>query len=166
MIDFATAFISLGSNLQNPHRQLDLAIDALSCLPNTQQLTCSPRYQNPAIGPGEQPDYVNAVVKLQTQLDPLNLLHEMQTIEKTQGRKRDERWGARTIDLDLLLYDNLIIHEANLVVPHPEIYNRLFVLQPLKDLAPELAFPNGQLLEEVLIECTKNTDHPLTRVEH
>ena len=107
-------------------------------------------YSSKAVGPGEQPDYINAVSSLETQLTPLDLLHRLQAIENEHGRQRDIRWGARTLDLDILLYSNISMRTEELQLPHPEIHHRNFVLYPLQDLSPSLSFPNGQTLGNVI----------------
>ncbi len=144
-----TAYIGLGSNLQNPRLQIRSALHALEHTPQSEDIMCSPWYSSTAIGPGTQPDYINAVVSLQTTLTPLALLEHLQTIENLHGRQRDIRWGARTLDLDLLLYDDICMDTKTLQLPHPEILHRNFVIYPLMDLAPEFMFSNGQRIEEV-----------------
>ncbi len=145
-----TAYIGLGSNLKNPLVQLKKAIAALNKLDDCAVDRCSPPYWSTAIGPGEQPDYLNAALRLQTQLDPATLLKAMQQIEKVQGRTRAVRWGARTLDLDLLLFDDLIINREHLTVPHPRLQERNFVVYPLHDLAPALRLPDGKMLSELV----------------
>lgn len=148
--NYHTAYIGLGSNLGNPVLQLNTAINALEKLAPSKALLCSPFYTSTAIGPGEQPDYINAVVKLKTQLSPLALLHQLQHIEQQQGRQREVRWGARTLDLDLLLYDELTMDSNELQIPHPEMINRNFVLYPLYDVAPELVLSDTQNLAQII----------------
>jgi 2-amino-4-hydroxy-6-hydroxymethyldihydropteridine diphosphokinase len=142
-----TAFIGLGSNLQSPEQQINSALTALEALPHCHGLSCSPWYSSAAIGPGEQPDYINAVARLETQLAPLALLAQLQKIENDHGRQRDIRWGARTLDLDLLLYDNVCMTTKELQLPHPEMLKRNFVLYPLRDIAPDLVLPNKQHID-------------------
>lgn len=146
---YHTTYIGLGSNLESPANQIKSALASLEALPHCQHVQCSPWYSSLAVGPGEQPDYINAVVRLETQLAPVDLLHQLQAIENKHGRQRSIRWGARTLDLDLLLYDNVSINTEELQLPHPEINNRNFVIYPLYDLAPELILPNGQKLSDV-----------------
>lgn len=153
MIDMACAYIGLGSNLGEPAEQLRQAFEALSLVDGIEDIQSSPWYQSPAVGPGEQPDYVNAVAKIRTPLPPAMLLAAMQAIENQQGRVRNIRWGARTLDLDVLLYDDLIMHTDVLTIPHPEIANRSFVLKPLHDLAPDLYLPNVAPVAELLAAC-------------
>lgn len=147
------AYIGLGSNLDSPATQLQNALDALAAHKAIESVQCSPWYQSRAVGPGEQPDYINAVAKITTSLAPEHLLTALQTIENTQGRTREIRWGARTLDLDLLLYDEIIMQTDRLTIPHPQMYNRDFVLKPLADLAPTLSLPSGEPIEQLLANC-------------
>lgn len=140
------AFIGLGSNLSDPIQQVERALDALSRIANTELVACSSLYQSAAIGPEGQPDYINAVASLNTRLAPESLLNELQTIEHKQGRQRSIKWGARTLDLDLLLFDNQVIHTERLSVPHPHLLDRDFVVVPLYEIAPTLLLPNGDPL--------------------
>jgi 2-amino-4-hydroxy-6-hydroxymethyldihydropteridine diphosphokinase len=146
-------FIGLGSNLANPEQQIRAAVSALNTHPDIQFGQLSPLYRNPAIGPGKQPDYINAVAELFTALKPLALLHELQTIENAQGRMRTVHWGARTLDIDLLLYGMEVIASETLAVPHPRMTTRNFVLYPLHDLAPDLLLPDGTALAALLDCC-------------
>lgn len=137
-----TAYIGIGSNLEQPVEQVLRARRALAGLPRTRLVGFSPLYRNPAVGPGEQPDYVNAVAAIETKLEPRALLEALQAIEAAQGRVRNGvRWQPRTLDLDVLLYAERVIREEGLTVPHPHIQERAFVLRPLADLAPELVIP-------------------------
>jgi 2-amino-4-hydroxy-6-hydroxymethyldihydropteridine diphosphokinase len=155
MID---VFIALGANLAEPKAQILRAIAALQNLPNSVFLACSPLYSSTPMGPQDQPDYVNAVAKLQTTLAPHVLLDELQRIELEQGRvRKDERWGPRTLDLDILLYGQQIIHDERLTVPHYGMKERSFVMVPLFDLAPLLTLPDGSHLDD-LVAAYKSTD--------
>lgn len=148
------AYIALGSNLGDPPTQLQRAVDALSGLPRTRLHRLSGVYSSTAVGPGEQPDYLNAVARIQTGLAPLALLDALQAIEAAQGRERSVRWGPRTLDLDLLLYGELILTEPRLTVPHPRISERAFVLFPLADVAgTNLLLPDGQDLDKLVASC-------------
>ncbi|WP_455380060.1 2-amino-4-hydroxy-6-hydroxymethyldihydropteridine diphosphokinase, partial [Acidihalobacter prosperus] len=131
------------------------AFDALDRLPQS-NLDCHSRlYINPPMGPRDQPDYVNAVALIQTALPPLKLLEELQLVEAQQGRVRDGvRWGPRTLDLDLLLYGDKIIRDSRLIVPHPGMHERNFVLYPLAEIAPQLVIPKLGPLEELLADCS------------
>lgn len=147
-------FIGLGSNLAQPREQLQHALQALAAVPQCRRGRVSPFYGNPAIGPGAQPDYVNAVVEVFTELEATALLAHLQQIENAQGRIRTERWGARTLDLDLLLYGDATIATDILQVPHPRLRERNFVLYPLRDIAPDLRLPDGTPLTALLDCCS------------
>jgi 2-amino-4-hydroxy-6-hydroxymethyldihydropteridine diphosphokinase len=136
------AYVGLGSNLQMPTRQVNAAIDLVGDIPNTRLVTVSPLYRSAPFGGVEQPDFVNAVAALLTQLSPSELLAELKNIEMRQGRERnDKRWGPRVIDLDLLVYAAAVIDRPGITVPHPGIGERNFVLFPLLDIAPDLVVP-------------------------
>ena len=143
MTSAVICYLSIGSNLQDPHQQVRMALQKLSQLPSTTLLRCSPWYVSKAMGLDkkinhDQPDYINAVAAIETRLEPHDLLHALQQIELAQGRTREIRWGARTLDLDILLYGDMHIHSADLEIPHPRILERNFVLTPLADLYPAL----------------------------
>lgn len=159
------AYIGLGSNLDQPLTQLQSAIRALAGEPKCRLLSQSCFYRSRAVGPGGQPDYVNAAVSLETSLTPLDLLDRLQEIENRHGRVRRERWGARTLDLDLLLFGNQTIDSARLSVPHRELANRDFVLQPLLDLKADLQLPDGRRIADLRRQCPDNglTQLPETR---
>lgn len=137
------AFVGLGANQGQPARQLDLAVAALADLAHSRLIAESPRYRTAPVGDPDQPEFINSVVALETALEPLDLLRQMQAIETRLGRRRDpaRRWGPRAIDLDLLLYGDQIIRLPELTVPHPRMTGRGFVLAPLADLAPDLELP-------------------------
>ncbi|HFC54224.1 MAG TPA: 2-amino-4-hydroxy-6-hydroxymethyldihydropteridine diphosphokinase [Gammaproteobacteria bacterium] len=133
------AYVGLGSNLQDPVRQVRCALLALKQLPGTRVVASSSLYRSPPLGDKPQPDYINAVAALDTVLEPHRLLDELQALERRQGRRRGgERWGPRTLDLDLLLYGDLRINTRRLTVPHPGLVERAFVLYPLHEIAPDL----------------------------
>ncbi len=151
------AYIGLGSNLQDPLAQLRRATSALADLPGTRLTATSSVYRSRAVGPGGQPDYLNAAAALDTQLEPLALLHALQVIENAQGRKREERWGARTLDLDLLVYDDLVLDTPELTLPHPRIAERDFVLYPLAEISDTRSLLPGIASLDTLIEtCPDN----------
>nr|WP_218058012.1 2-amino-4-hydroxy-6-hydroxymethyldihydropteridine diphosphokinase [Gilliamella apicola] len=153
----STCYIALGSNLEDPLAQANRAIVALKQLPNTKIADISPFYRSKPLGPQNQNDYLNAVIKLTTNLSPIELLDELQTIEKAQGRvRKDNRWGARTLDLDILLYDDLVINSERLTIPHYHMKNREFVLYPLFDISPELILPDNDKLYDLVTRCPKN----------
>ena len=145
-----TAYIALGSNLNTPVEQLHSALNAISQLPNTHLVTTSAFYKSKPLGPQDQPDYVNAVAKIKTELSPLALLDELQCIENEQGRVRLRRWGERTLDLDILLYGNEIIQKERLTIPHYDMHNREFVIVPLFEIASDLVLPNTQPLTDLV----------------
>ncbi len=147
-------YIGLGSNLAEPVQQLRSALAALAALPHTQLLASSSFYASDPLGPADQPRYVNAVAMLDSALQPHVLLDALQRIELEQGRTRKaERWGPRTLDLDILLFGNRILDDARLQVPHYHMHARPFVLYPLAELAPELRLPDGRALDELLAAC-------------
>ncbi len=151
----STAYIALGSNLADPRRQVCAAFEALARLPDTRLLARSDLYRSTPMGPADQPDYINAVARLETALAPLELLDALQAIEQQQGRVRHgERWGPRTLDLDLLLFADTIIEEPRLTVPHPGLAQRNFVLTPLMDIADKaLIIPGQGTLAELQARC-------------
>lgn len=153
MPETVRAFIGLGSNLEQPERQISQAFDELSSLPQTRLQARSSLYRSPPMGPADQPDYLNAVAQLQTGLEPQTLLSELQRIEHLHGRERALRWGARTLDLDLLLYGDRRIDTPTLSVPHPGMAQRHFVLYPLAELAPDLEIPGLGALAGLLAAC-------------
>lgn len=144
----ARVFIGLGSNLENPVAQLEQAFAELAVLPQTRLRARSRLYSSRALGP-VQPDYVNAVAELETDLAPLALLDQLQALEQAHRRVRLEHWGPRTLDLDILLIDMQIIDSERLKVPHPFMTQRNFVIQPLRELAPELCLPTGESLSQL-----------------
>ncbi|WP_295384400.1 2-amino-4-hydroxy-6-hydroxymethyldihydropteridine diphosphokinase [uncultured Thiodictyon sp.] len=146
------AYIGLGSNLDDPRAQVARAMDELAGLPGCTLAARSSLYATAPVGPVAQPDFVNAVVALATTLAPLALLGALQGLERDHGRVRDgTRWGPRTLDLDLLLFGDLQIHLPGLVLPHPEMRRRAFVLVPLAEIAPGgLPIPGQGPLAELL----------------
>ncbi|MGO1617062.1 MAG: 2-amino-4-hydroxy-6-hydroxymethyldihydropteridine diphosphokinase [Oceanisphaera sp.] len=152
-----TVFIGLGANLQQPLVQISAAQHALAELAKAGTLQHSPLYQSQPMGPADQPLYTNGVSVFDTALSPLALLDALQAIEQAQGRvRKDERWGPRTLDLDILLYGDLIMDEPRLTVPHYGMKQREFVLYPLADLAPDLILPCGSVLAELIQACPTN----------
>jgi len=137
------ACIGLGSNLDDPARQIGAALKELARVADTRVQCVSSLYRNPPLGPQDQPDYVNAVAAVLTRLAPYALLHALQEIEHRQGRVRDaqRRWGPRRIDLDILTYGSRVVVEDDLTIPHPGIPERNFVLFPLLEIAPDLQLP-------------------------
>lgn len=146
-------YIGLGSNLENPRQQIETAIRALQEVTGIEVLRISGIYHSKPMGPQDQPDYMNAVVLVHTSLSPDDLLKTLQQIEQSQGRVRKRHWGERTIDLDILLYGSKVINTPDLVVPHPGIPEREFVLYPLQEIAPELVIPGLGSVKELTRAC-------------
>jgi 2-amino-4-hydroxy-6-hydroxymethyldihydropteridine diphosphokinase len=150
------AYIALGSNQGVPEIQLSKAVVALSILPLTRLDKVSSVYRSVAVGPGTQPDYLNAVARLLTELSAIALLDALQEIEREQGRTRTVRWGPRTLDLDLLLYADETTTSPRLTVPHPRMQQRHFVLYPLCEISSEkLLLPDGTQLGALLQQCSQ-----------
>lgn len=150
-----SSYVALGSNLGDPARQLRAAVAALDASRHCTVQRHSPVYRSTALGPGQQPDYLNAVVLLDTRLSALDLLDSLQQIETRQGRERTVRWGPRTIDLDILLYGDAVIESPRLRVPHPGMKERKFVLRPLADIFDDnLLLPDGTDLDTLVAACT------------
>jgi len=129
-----TVFIALGSNLNNPVHHVSQGIRNIDRNPDIEVLSKSSLYISSPLGPLDQPDYINAVIKVSTMLEPINLLDKLQDIENLHKRERLERWGPRTLDLDILIYDRLEINNSRLTIPHPQMIYREFVLLPLKEI--------------------------------
>lgn len=146
----AVVYIALGSNLNEPAEQLNTAVKTIAALPYTSVEKVSSYYGSKPMGPQDQPDYVNAVLQIQTELSPPALLDELQRIENEQGRVRLRRWGERTLDLDILLYDNLKMQSERLTIPHYDMQNREFVIVPLAEIAPERILPDGKTVAELM----------------
>jgi 2-amino-4-hydroxy-6-hydroxymethyldihydropteridine diphosphokinase len=146
-------FIGLGSNLNEPCDQLKLALAELAGLPDTRVLAHSPFYRSAPVGFLEQPDFVNAVAKIETALSPQQLLAALLDIERKHGRERTFANSPRTLDLDLLLYGESVIDEPGLAVPHPNMHKRAFVLLPLLDIAPDCVIPCTGLARIALESC-------------
>jgi 2-amino-4-hydroxy-6-hydroxymethyldihydropteridine diphosphokinase len=148
------AYIALGSNLATPVEQLHAALRALAELPGSRLAAVSSFYASDPLGPPDQPRFVNAVAALDTELAPLALLDALQAIEREQGRVRKaERWGPRTLDLDILLFGDRQLSGERLTVPHYHMHARAFVLYPLAEIAPDLRLPDGRALNELLAAC-------------
>ncbi|MEJ2316430.1 MAG: 2-amino-4-hydroxy-6-hydroxymethyldihydropteridine diphosphokinase [Gammaproteobacteria bacterium] len=135
------AYIGLGSNLDNPRNQVVDAFHELAETDGIRLLARSSLYLSEPLGPQDQPDFINAAAAIETTLAPQSLLEALQAIEQRHARKRERHWGPRTLDLDLLLYDDEHIRHPDLTVPHPGIAERSFVLLPLQEIAPELVIP-------------------------
>ncbi|MGX1123753.1 2-amino-4-hydroxy-6-hydroxymethyldihydropteridine diphosphokinase [Pseudomonas defluvii] len=146
-------YIGLGSNLDDPRQQLESALQSLEQLPATDLVAVSSFYTSDSLSPG-QPRYTNAVAALDSTLEPIALLDALQSIENAQGRVRKERWGARTLDLDILLYGDQVIDEPRLKVPHYHMQARPFVLYPLAELVPaDFLLADQRPLAQLLADC-------------
>ena len=160
------AFIGLGSNLGERVQYLNRAAAELGRLALTRVVWFSSVYETDPYGKADQPKFLNAVGELETSLDPSAMLGELKRIEQELGRTETGRWGPREIDLDILLYDGLAEEKEGLVVPHPDLEHRRFVLVPLREIAPGLVHPvNGMTVEEMAAACrdsgrvVKTSDH-------
>ncbi len=150
------AYIGLGANLNAPEQQIQTAFKALADLPHSRLLLKSSLYRSQPMGPKNQDDYINAVAKIATKLEPLGLLDHLQSVEQAQGRVRNsERWGPRTLDLDLLLFGDQTIQSERLTVPHYGLKQRAFVLIPLLEIAPELKLPDSTPIKLIVEELTE-----------
>ena len=149
-----TAFIALGSNLEVPLTQIRNAFAELGALPKTKLIARSSLYRSAPVGNINQPYFINAVAKLETRLAPRALLTALLEIEQRHGRRREFPNAPRTLDLDLLLYGDLIHHEHGLTLPHPRMHQRAFVLSPLHEIAPDSVIPGIGSVAEVLAACT------------
>jgi 2-amino-4-hydroxy-6-hydroxymethyldihydropteridine diphosphokinase len=145
-----TAFIGLGSNLENPREQVRRAVAALEALPASRNVRSSSLYQTDPVGFADQPAFINAVAALETSLEPESLLSRLREIETTHGRLRGIPNGPRTLDLDLLLYGDITMDSAAITLPHPRMHERAFVLVPLLELAPDAEIP-GKGRADVLL---------------
>jgi 2-amino-4-hydroxy-6-hydroxymethyldihydropteridine diphosphokinase len=156
------AFVGLGSNLGEREAMIRLALDDLARLPQTTLVRASSLYDTEPTGDVDQPNFLNAVAQLDTELTARQLLWNLLLIEKRLGRVRTQKWGPRTIDLDLLLYGSQVVEESDLQVPHPELTRRSFVLVPLVELDPMLVHPvTGETLLDLLSRL--NTRPPVKR---
>ena len=145
------AYIAIGRNLASPLEQVNAAVQALGEIPQSKIVAVSSFYRTPPLGPQDQPDYLNAAVVLETALNAETLLDNTQRIELQQGRVRKaERWGPRTLDLDIMLFGHETINTERLTVPHYDMKNRGFMLWPLFEVAPDLIFPDGIPLRTIL----------------
>ena len=150
-----TAYVALGANLNNPRAAIESAVAALAALTTTLAVRTSSLYRSESVG-AAGPDYLNAVAELRTVLSPFELLAALQQIEDAHGRTRSYRNAPRTLDLDLLLYGELVLATPTLTVPHPRLHERAFVLAPLAELAPQVVVPGhgraGDLLASVAMQ--------------
>ena len=153
----ATVYIGIGSNLDNPGEQIEQSLQALAKIESTELVSTSSLYSSKPMGPQDQPDYMNAVAKLETELEPEALLDQLQAIESQFGRvRKEQRWGARVLDLDILLYADKVIDSPRLTVPHYGMKVREFVIYPLFEIAPELQLPDGSFVAKLQSQLDKN----------
>ena len=148
-------YIALGSNLKNPRKQVLNGILSIKKLDGVKILKESYLYQTPPVGILNQPDFINAVIKVSSDHEPQKLLKEILNIENDAGRVRDQKNGPRILDLDILLFDDLIINEENLTIPHPRMHERLFVLLPLKDIDENIMIPNQGKIKDIIKKLAK-----------
>lgn len=147
------AYIGLGSNLADPVAQLSRALEALDKLPQTRLMKNSSLYRSAPVGYLDQPDFINAVAQVETALSPRTLLDALLALELECGRTREFQNAPRTLDLDVLMYDDLVHHEHGLTVPHPQMHLRAFVLQPLLEIAPDCLIPGVGAAAEAMAGC-------------
>jgi 2-amino-4-hydroxy-6-hydroxymethyldihydropteridine diphosphokinase len=147
-------FIGLGSNLNDPALQVQAALLKLSQISKTMLIATSRLYRSPPMGPQDQPDFINAVAMLRTELTALSLLAALQKIESELGRERIAHWGPRTIDLDLLLFGDIVMDTPQLQIPHPGLTQRDFVIKPLLEIAAHLVLPCGTALRDCVADAT------------
>ena len=148
-------YVGLGSNLSDPVSQINVAIEDLAMLPESHLISRSSLYQSVPLGPQNQPDFINAVAALDTVLTPYELLRQLQAIEVRRGRLRGvERWGPRTLDLDLLIYGETSMNDEILTLPHPGLPERNFVLYPLYEIAPDLEVVGWGRLTQLISCCS------------
>ena len=150
-------YVGLGSNLENPRQQVASALQELQQITSTSLLSSSSLYRSDPVGPTGQPDYINAVALLETSLQPETLLDQLQLIEEQHQRVRHTHWGPRTLDLDIILFGNQSIQSTRLTVPHPFAKERNFVLWPLYEVSPDLIFPDGRSISDLLVVCPLGT---------
>jgi len=144
------AFLGLGSNVGDSRQILRRAILRVGGLPGTRVVACSALYRTAPVGRQDQADFLNQVIEIQTSLSPRALLAAVLEVEREGGRVRRERWGPRTLDIDVVWYDDVSVSEPDLEIPHPRLEERRFVLEPLSELAPGLSLPSGRTLGEAL----------------
>ena len=156
------SYIGLGANLNDPAAQIITALQSLHELSGVDLIRWSSLYGSAPLGPIDQPDYINAVAEITTSLAPLELLDQLQSLEQSQGRIKRRHWGERCIDLDILLYGDEELQSERLNLPHHEMTNRSFVVQPLLEIAPDLRLPDGRRLDSITPEFDGNL-HRLER---
>tara|TARA_Y100000748_G_scaffold108025_1_gene90428 strand:+ start:769 stop:1248 length:480 start_codon:yes stop_codon:yes gene_type:complete len=150
------AYIGLGSNMNSPVKQIKSAITSIEEIIYTKIIGVSSLYKSKPVGPQNQDDYINAVIKIETKLVPHQLLECLHDIEEKHGRIRKEHWGPRILDLDILIFGNEIMVDEKLTIPHPEIENRSFVLAPLIEIDPDCIIPKKGLASDLLATIGKD----------
>ncbi|QEA38573.1 2-amino-4-hydroxy-6-hydroxymethyldihydropteridine diphosphokinase [Pistricoccus aurantiacus] len=155
------AYVGLGSNLDDPRAQVTRAIEELDNIALTRLAGASRCYISRPVGPQDQPDFVNAVVALETRLSPLALLDQLQALEQRHRRVRKRHWGPRSLDLDLLLYDNIVMNTPRLTLPHPYMQQRSFVMLPLAELTREVYLPDGRRISSLAAQFSASDLQPL-----
>ena len=158
-----TAYIALGANIGDPTATVLAALAALANLTDSRVVHTSSLYRTAPVGLTNQPDFINAVVALDTRLGPRELLEELFALEARFGRERSVKNAPRTLDLDLLLHGDAIINHPALTLPHPRMHERAFVLAPLAEIAPSLVIPGRGPVAALLAACADQRIHPLTR---
>ncbi|VFP80373.1 2-amino-4-hydroxy-6-hydroxymethyldihydropteridine diphosphokinase [Candidatus Erwinia haradaeae] len=159
------AYLSLGSNLDSPPRQINNALKRVASIQKSYIVSTSLFYETPSYGPINQPNFFNVAVSLDTHLDPEALLSNIQDIEKKQGRIRSvEKWGARIIDIDIMLFDNITLKTPQLTIPHYDMHNRAFMIIPLLEIAPKICLPNGQKLSSILNNLDYNAIKDIRKI--
>lgn len=156
------AFIGLGANLGDPRAQLCAALEALDTIPATRVIARSSFYSSAPLGYQSQPDFVNAVARIETLQEPRPLLAALAAIEDRAGRSRSFANAPRTLDLDLLLFADMVIREPGLSVPHPQMHVRAFVLLPLAEIAPDIEIPGQGAIGPLLAACA---EQPIRKLE-
>ncbi|MDX1795757.1 MAG: 2-amino-4-hydroxy-6-hydroxymethyldihydropteridine diphosphokinase [Hydrogenovibrio sp.] len=159
----AVAYIGIGSNLDDPALQVRQAIESLNDLPKTRLLKASSLYGSKPQGPQDQPDFINAVASIETDLSPLDLLLALQQQEQQQGKIKKRHWGERVIDLDILLYDDVVLDQADLILPHPQIDQRDFVLLPLQEVMADREIPGKGSLSDLIAALPITYVYPLNQ---
>ncbi len=147
-------FLGLGSNVGDRHKFLNAAVAGIKSLPATKVVWASPVYEAEPYGKTDQAKFLNAAIEIETELLPPDLLRELKKIETKAGRTTTERWGPREIDIDILLYDGFVHQDETVIVPHPELEKRKFVLVPLREIAADVVHPvNGMTISELTAAC-------------
>jgi 2-amino-4-hydroxy-6-hydroxymethyldihydropteridine diphosphokinase len=147
------AYIALGSNLEDPARQVSCALREIDALAGVRLIRASSLYRTAPVGYDNQPDFINAVAEIETSAEPLQLLHTLLDLETSHGRERPFPNAPRVLDLDLLIYDALIMNTPELNLPHPRMHERGFVLLPLSEIAPALEIPGQGIIYELARKC-------------